>query len=179
VNKEGNLSPSVFRNIVFVGLAVKEYEYVKKFIKDYESLLRGDTGKDMVEISYAMLYYETRDFDAAMSHLSSIVYSHPALRLDAKHLYSKIYYDSGDFISLDSLVDAYKHYLKNDKQILRKTAEFHNVYLKYLGKLARIKSSQTGDETISLKKQIDDNLNMDFRHKMWLRSKIDELLESA
>lgn len=166
-----------FRNFVMIGLAAKEYKYVENFIFENGNKLQGAQSKDVLEICYAMLHFEKKEYETALNYLSKMDYSYPALRLGMKHLYIKIYYEINDHSSFFPLADAYKHYLKNDKTIPSRVRQLHTNFLNYTGRLAKVKFSSEHNGSFILEKEIKSDDNLDFRHKLWLLEKASELNE--
>jgi hypothetical protein len=72
-------------------------------------------------------------------------------------------------------MDTYKHYLKNESIITDLIKEYHSNFLNNLGLLFKMKISGNLDNLFNFKKELKENINMDFRHKLWLAEKAEEL----
>jgi hypothetical protein len=164
-----------FRNFITIGLAAKENEYIERFINEYGSRIAGEGKADLLELSYAMLNYEKKQYDKALECISRISNAIPLFRLATKNVLLKIYYDTNQYDSFFSLIDAYKHYLKNDKIVPDHIKNAHLLLLNYSGRLAKIKSTGNSDGLYLLKSEIKENAKMDFRHRFWLIEKSNEL----
>jgi len=174
-SKDGEIGLIFFRNFVLIGLAAKEYDYIEKFISGYGKEIKGEHSEDLIGICYAMLYFEKKEYTRALDYLSKVNQTYPAFRLGIKHLYAKIYYEISEYAAFFSMVDTYKHFLKNDKTIPQRIGELHSNFLNYTGRLAKIKSSAEHNGLFVLKKEIQSDMNLDFRHKLWLMEKAEEL----
>ena len=164
-----------FRNFVTIGLAAKENDYIERFINEYGDKIKGAVKNEVLELSYAMLYYEKKEFDKALECLSRISNAIPLFRLATKYILLKIYYDTGQYESFFSLIDTYRHYLKNDKIIPEHTVEAHTILLNYASRLTKLKSAGNEEDLFILKKEINENMSLDFRHRFWLLEKATEL----
>ncbi len=164
-----------FRNFVTIGLAAKEYDYIEKFLAEYGDRIKTDNKNDLLELSYSMLNYEKKEYEKALECLSKVSNSIPLFRLSTKYILLKIYYDTNQYDSFFSLIDTYRHYLKNDKIIPNHTREVHTLLLVYAGRLAKIKVSGDYGNSLILKKEIKNDMKLDFRHKLWLTEKAAEL----
>jgi hypothetical protein len=164
-----------FRNFVTIGLAAKEYDYIEKFISEYGKEIPDDMKNDLLELSYAMLNYEKKNYDKAIENISKISNMVPLFRLSTKFLQTKIYYDTNQFDTFFALIDTYKHYLKYEKIIPKRTKELHSAFLNYVSKLAKMKSSGVNDDLFELRKELNENKKIDFRHRLWLIEKAGEL----
>ena len=174
-SRDADMGLIFFRNFVVIGLAAEEYDYVEKFISEYGRDIKGNMRDDTLELSYAMLYYEKKEYSKALECLNKVSGVFPLFKLSTKHILIKIYYETNQYDSFFSLMDTYKHYLKNEKIITDLIRGYHINFLNYLGILVKIKSSGTHDNLFPLKKEIKQNVNMDFRHQLWLIEKAEEL----
>jgi hypothetical protein len=168
-----------FRNFIVIGLMAKEYDYVENFISEYGREITGEMRDETLELSYAMLHYERKQYSKALEHLNRVSTAFPLFKLSTKYILIKIYYETDQYDSFFSLMDAYRHYLKNEKIITELIRGYHTNFLNYLSVLVKIKSSGTSDDLYTIKKEIKENMNMDFRHKLWLLEKAGELEKSA
>ena len=174
-SKTNEIGLIFFRNIVAIGLAAKEIDYVERFIIEYANGIKGDFKEDLLELCYAMLYYEKKEYVKALECLSKVSNTFQLFKLATKHTLIKIYYETNHNDSLFSLLDTYKHYLKNEKIITDLIKSYHTNFLNYLNILVRMRSTRKLDDLPALKKEIKENMNMDFRHKLWLIEKAEEL----
>jgi tetratricopeptide (TPR) repeat protein len=174
-SKDADIGLIFFRNFVIIGLAAKKYDYVEKFINDYGNEIKGEMKDDTLALSYAMLYYEKKEYDKSLDCLNKVSSSFGLFKLSTKHILIKIYYETEQYDSFFSLLDTYKHYLKNEKIISSLIRAYHTNFLNYLTILIRIKSSGLTDDLLQIKNEIKHNENMDYRHKLWLIEKAEEL----
>jgi len=172
-----NIGLIFFRNFVTIGLAAKEYKYVENFISQYGDGISGEMKSDLLELSHAMLDYEKRDYDKALERISRVSNLFPLFRLSTKFILAKIYYDTNQYDSFLSLIDTYRHYLKNDKIIPAHTRDAHTLFINYTSRLAKFKSSGNNEGLYELKKEINKDRKLDFRHKLWINEKAEELEE--
>jgi hypothetical protein len=122
-----------------------------------------------------MLYYEKKEYDKSLDCLNKVSSSFGLFKLSTKHILIKIYYETEQYDSFFSLLYTYKHYLKNEKIISSLIRAYHTNFLNYLTILIRIKSSGLTDDLLQIKNEIKHNENMDYRHKLWLIEKAEEL----
>lgn len=173
--KSSGMGLMFFRNFVSIGLAAKQYDYIENFIAQYGPQVKDKLKDDLLELSNAMLHFEKKEYDEALEHLNKVTNEFPLFRLSTKYLLVKIYYETNQFEAFYSLADTYRHYLKNEKIISDLIRKYHSNFLHYLVTLSKIKSSGTYDDVYLLKKDIKENEDMDFRHKLWLLEKTGEL----
>jgi hypothetical protein len=172
---EDSINLYFFRNYVIYGIANKEYDEVEKFISQYGSKIKEDTRHDMVCISNAWLQFERKKFDLALEYLSTVSYTFPKFKLDVKNTCIKIYYETNKYEAFFSLIDTYKHYLKNDRIITDINRERITNFLNYAGRLVKMKTSGLLDGLNTLKNEITENMKLPLLHKPWLLEKADEL----
>ncbi|MCI0448772.1 MAG: hypothetical protein L0Y79_03170 [Chlorobi bacterium] len=172
---EAGMGLIFFRNFIVIGLIAKEHDYIENFISTHGKEIKGEMRDDTLELSNAMLYLEKKEYNKSLEHLNKVSSAFPLFKLSTKFILIKIYYETNQYDSFFSLMDTYRHYLKNEKIITELIRGYHTNFLNYLGMLVKIKSSGSPDNLYIIKKEIKENMNMDFRHKLWLLEKADEL----
>lgn len=132
--KEGTLSIFAYRNIIAMGLIVKEYEWVETFLYTYKSALDIKQRESIFKFNLARLEYTRKNYDKAIELLSQANYKDLLLSLSAKAMALKIYYELGEFRLLDSHLHSMKAYLVRKKVIGYHRTNYLNL-IRYTQKL--------------------------------------------
>ena len=166
----------IYRNIVLSSITLRELKWLEHFIKSYTDCLQPEYREDLRNISYANLYYIQKEYEKALSWASKINNEFFLFKFDLKNMLLIIYYELDYFESAFSMVDSYKHYLSNSKEITPFYKVPLNNFLKLYFDLLKIKSRQ-GKETASfVKNKIKKESQL--ISKNWLLEKADQLISS-
>jgi len=169
----GALSPWTFRNIVFAGLRLRDFDWVEHFINDYQHHIDMAYRENAVSFNLASLYFYQRKYGEVINLFQSIEYEDPSYNRNSKILLLLTYYELEEFDSLTSLLSSFDLYLRRNKSIPenRKTPYFN--LIKFLRSLVRISNTdEPGLQKLRKKVEATESIV----NKEWLLEKIDELL---
>lgn len=111
------LSPWTYKNIVGVALRLKEFIWVEKFIKDYNSLLAEEFRENAYNYNLAELYYYKKDYDKAINHLNKVAFSDVYYSFDTKKMLMKVYVEQNEIEALLSLIASFKIFIKRNQAV--------------------------------------------------------------
>lgn len=115
--EKGELSRFTFRNVVGMGLRIKAFDWVERFIADYGGRIALPHRESMVSFNRARLEYSRHRYTEAMQLLQKADYEDLLLHLAAKTLLLKIYYEADEWRLLDALLDSMSMLLRRKKVI--------------------------------------------------------------
>jgi hypothetical protein len=132
-----NLPFDVYRNVLLNCITTKKLKEMEEFIKVYSEKLLPKHMDSIVNYSYALLYFEKKQFNKAMTCLNKIKFDQFVLKIDMKNLQLKLAYELEHFESVVSMIDSYKHFLKNNTLLSVTRKVMHNNFLNYVSKLVQ------------------------------------------
>lgn len=138
---EGELLPWHFKNIVRLGLRSLRFAWTETFIREKSVLLNNLYRADALHFSLADLYFYTKRYDDALTHLNQVAYSDVHYTMGSKEMLAKIYFEHGEYNALDSHIHAFRVFLRRNKQI---TNDTRNAYLHFLGFLEQMARAKPG-----------------------------------
>jgi hypothetical protein len=145
------LSAFAYKNIVTLGLNLKEYDWIEAFIRDYSQYLPKELRENYKHFNTAKLAFDKGNLTKAMDLLFQVEYDELLLNIDAKVILLKIYYQEGAHDALEALLDSFRMFLHRQKSLAYIKANYTNLIL-FIKKLL---ISSTNDEAIGkLKKEI-------------------------
>lgn len=162
--------PSQFRNIVKAGIALGDTKWVRKFVTDNAEKLEHSLRLSLKHYSLAKIDFASGEFDKALQHLSKVQTDNLVFKLDIRKLYAMIYYETGSYENLRSLLSAYYGLVakkgKKNEAILQR----HRSFIKYLRQLVNLKDSgaAAGEFETVLDLLRTDNVS----EKSWLMDKL-------
>ncbi len=168
------MSTAFYTSVVNVGCRLKQHDYVRSFIEKYKDELSPDSRDAIYNFSVALLETDLGQFEKALEFLSKVKTDHLYIKMDVRMLQCRLYYELNWDDSLESLLDAFKRTLANNKLIPDFRKLHYSNFLKYLGRLAAIRHKADELDLDVLRKQMLEGDN--FYHRPWMIGRI-EILE--
>jgi len=166
---------SEYKTILYSALRIKEFEWCEEFIEKFRNFHNPGNRDNIINYSKACLKFETGDFESSMNFLSGLNADNVMLQLDKNILHLLIYYELNYFDSAFSLVDSFRHFLKDNKILSKEVIDNHCNFMGYYKTILRLKQNTVNSLDFEyLKKEIFCHENV--RRKEWLLEKIDEIL---
>ncbi|HNM25487.1 MAG TPA: hypothetical protein PKL15_08665, partial [Saprospiraceae bacterium] len=170
--EENQVSEGVYKNIITASLGVGEFKWAENFIRDYSGYLPPAIRENAMSYNLSYLYFNQKEYSRVIELLRDVEYSDVSYALSAKVLLLRTYYELGEMIALDSLIDSFRIYLRRNKVISKRLKRESNNFLNFLKRLAVLEDKKiTG--TSALKKRIMENPSI--VSKKWLLEKVDEM----
>ena len=165
---QGELAHTDFKNIVTVGLRLKEFDWVENFIYQYKEKLNPEYQENVFAFSLASFFYETRQNSKAIKLLQTVKFTDVYYETSARILLLKLYYENEEWESAIYQVQAFSIFLKRNKSISVSNRNRHLNFLRYYKKLVQLREN----EAWLAKKDVKQRLNR-------LSSKIHEAKETV
>lgn len=117
LHEDGFISGKTFVNAVQIALKLHEFEWVERFIKDFQLFIEEKQRVSVVNFLLSRLHFERGEYDMAMQLMHGFEYDDLLWNLIAKIMLLKIYFEYRFFDALESHIDALRAYLQR-KEIL-------------------------------------------------------------
>ncbi len=147
------LSQFTYKNVVALGLGLKEFEWVESFIFKYKDVLDSKHKESIFTFNLAKLKQAQKKYSEAMSLLIQFNPEDLLLTLAAKTNLLKMYYELEEFDSLESLLQSMSTFL-NRKKVLGYHKKHYKNIIKFTKKMIKLPPYAT-KERIILKKEIE------------------------
>lgn len=135
--EKNQINRVTFHNVVSISLVLREYEWVRVFIQDYQQYLEEKHKQGFVDYSLARLHYEEKNYDQAMKLLvQEAHYDDIIINLSAKTILAKMYYELEEFDVLESLLESMRTYIQRKKVMGYHKNNYRNV-VRYTKKLLK------------------------------------------
>lgn len=171
INNE--ISPTTFRNIVFFALRVGEFDWAENFIFEYSKYIDEKYRANAVEFSLARLEFYRKDFNKVLDHLNKVTYEDVWYNLGSKSLLIFTYYELDETDALESLLQAFKMYIRREKSLTIDRKDTYLNLIKFTLNLMKL-TYKDKDKLTKLKTEITNTKGV--VSKPWLLEKIDILL---
>lgn len=163
-----------YRNINQFCISSKDYKWLEYFIEKYTECLQPELREDLKNLSYGYLYYSRKEFEKALVELSKINHEFFLFKTDLKNLMLILYYEMNYIEPAYSMVDSYKHFLSNTKEITAPYKKIFNNFLNLYFDLLKMKCGQSKEKASFIKNIILKENQLVSRS--WLLEKADELI---
>ena len=120
--KNGELLPWDYKNIVTLGLRLKEFEWIEGFIKNFNHKLPAKFQENALTYNLANLYFSQKRYDDVIRLLSTVEYKGLYYALDGRWLLLRTYYELQEMEAMESLVESFRIFLLRNK-LLSKTKQ--------------------------------------------------------
>lgn len=167
---EGKLGESTYRNIITVALRVKAFQWVEVFIRDYTERLPIQQQKNALDYNLAKVYFHQRQFDRVIGQLSLVEYSDMQYALGSRLLLLKTYFEMDELRSLDSLLDAFRIFLRRKSRLSKPVKDQYLHLLRLVKKLAFVQPFEK-EKLKQIQVQIEESNSIE---KNWLLEKAQE-----
>lgn len=159
-------------SIVIAGLRLNKISWVESFIEKYSPKLINEFRSDTVSLVYALTSFKKKDYSGSIKYLSGVNYQNSYYYLKSKETLMIIYYEQGEYVAMQSLMDSVRHYLKRRRDVLSIHYERYMMFLKYLSMLLKAVQNDKSNKVL-LKKELRKNINVIARE--WLIEKVNDL----
>lgn len=162
-----------FRDFVFIGIAVEDYDWVENFIQKYSKLLPPEIRDSEVKISYAKLDFKKGNYEKSLLNLKKFKSGHYLQYIDISLYKLCNYYELKEFEEAFLEIDKLNHYLRNNKSLPRSHYILNTNFIKFYKNLLKFQTDPGKFDTGMIKKELE---NVKFvSSKKWLAEKIEEL----
>ncbi len=115
--EQDEMSHFAYKNIVSLGIILKEYVWLDAFIPTYALKLKGSSKNNYRDYSLARLTFARGDFDQTMQLLIQADYDDIMLNIGAKVLLLKLYYQQAYWDALEALLESFRIFLNRKKEL--------------------------------------------------------------
>ncbi len=168
-NHVDELDERHYKNIITLGVRLKDYEGVESFILEYSPKLKKEHRENALTYNLAHLYFAKEEYNKVIGQLSRVEYKDIFYALGSKLMLLKTYYELDEFAALDSQIDTFRIYLRRNKLISGKMKTQYMNFLKYLKKMVSIPKFEKENFR---KLEEDIERTVEVNNKNWLKEKI-------
>jgi len=172
----GVLNPQYYKNIITVGLHLKKFDWVEQFIQDYTGKLPEENQENALNYNLAKVYFHKKDYDRVIEQLREVEYRDLIYALGGKQILLKTYYEQGEFLVLDSLIESFRIYLQRNRKISKEVRQQYLNVLRFVKKLSRI---MPGDKKAVRKIREQIEACEELADRKWIQEKVREVETSA
>ena len=173
--KPGKLSPWEFKNIVTVGLRLREFDWVKSFIELYVRYLDHSHQKNAEIYNMANWHFHRKEYTQTLRLFQQVEFTDLYYQLDTRAILLKTYYETGASDSFFYHASAFRTFLSRNRLVSAYQKKIYRNLIRFSARLMR----EAGDLTklAEVKKVITEVKQIaDYR---WLEEKVTEAVQLA
>jgi len=171
--QNGELAPWHFRNIVVVGLRLGEYDWIERFIHEYNIFVPESFRENAISFNLANLYFYQKKYNKVIELLQTVEYEDFSYNLNSKLTLLLTYYETDEIEALYSLMESFRAYLNRHKNFPEYRRRPYMNLIKYTKKLTKILPGEQ-DKLKKLTQEVEQVGN-NIANAKWLKEKIAEL----
>ncbi len=161
----GILSRFTYKNVVAAGINLKQFQWVENFIHENKNKLDLKWREDFFNICLAIMYYQIPDYKKAMALLQKAEFDDLFIRITARKMLLKIYYELKELDALESFLDSFHRYLTRHNKDLGYHQPLYVNFIKFIRKMLSIPSYDKLAR-LNLKKEVEQTNDVTEKH--WL-----------
>jgi hypothetical protein len=169
---DGVLSQWDFKNIVTIGLRLREAVFVEGFIHGYADRLPATHRANAVAYNTANLCFHRREYRQALAQLRHVDLDDVFYRLDARSILLKTYFEMDDHDALFYHASAFRTFLARNRTISDRQRKVYQNLIRFTLSLARCGTER--HRIRALQKRVADTPNV--ADLAWLEARIAEAL---
>lgn len=139
-SKNDHIAPELFRNMVFTGTSLKKYKWTENFVRNFIDKISPELKDNVLNHSLAHMYFHMDEFKKSLECLNKIRYDLFAYKADVKILTMRIFYELSDYEPAYSLLDSFKKFVANNKNVSVLFRKRYNSFIKHYGRLLKLAS---------------------------------------
>ncbi len=171
IYKNGQLLPWDYKNIVSLGLRLKEFDYIEAFIEGQNHFLPVDFQSNALTYNKANLHFYKKNYQQVIELLREVKYQDLYYELDCRWLLLKTYFELDEWDAMHSLLESFRLYLIRNKLLSKRNQRQYLNLVKFSKKLIRL--TLRDEKTVrKLRTQIIESKEV--AERKWLLEKIGE-----
>lgn len=162
-----------FTTVTETAINLGEFEWAQNFITKYKNNLHPEIRENTYNYAKALYDFAAGDYVNSLERLSIVKYNDVYHKLKCKCLTAMLYYELGYTVQLLSHIDAFNHFILNDKLLNKERKKIYSSFIKYLKKIdsLRLFYNKSALDKLRLKIESDKLVH----NKSWLLKKMDQI----
>ena len=165
------LSQFEFKNIVSIGIRLKENKWSRWFIDKYINYTRPEERSNVFKYNMAFWYFHSGEFKRAIKSVRDVEFTDVVYQLDSRVILLKSYYELDEQESFFYHASAFRLFILRNRHISDYQKKINRNLIRFLSAIVRAGTSKTKLDRLKMEIQKEKNV-ADIN---WLIEKIDAL----
>lgn len=162
-----------FRAIFLTGIRLKEYEWLKKFLRKYIKEVTPGHRENLFNLLSSYNKFFEKKFEESLDYLNKVKYDINLYKLDVRKIQLLNYYELNLLEPAISLIASFREFLNSNKELTEDERVKNLKMLNLYSKLIKLREDHNEFELMGLKAEIEKTANV--LYKDWFTEKIDEI----
>jgi len=171
IYNNGQLLPWDYKNIVSLGLRLKEFDFIEEFIDTQNKNLPVDFQSNAIIYNKANLHFYKKNYQQVIELLREVKYQDLYYELDCRWLLLKTYFELDEWEAMSSLLESFRLYLIRNKLLSKRNQRQYLNLVKFSTRLIRL---TLRDEKAIQKLRLKIIESKEVAERKWLLEKIGE-----
>ncbi|MEY4926887.1 MAG: hypothetical protein RI894_1323 [Bacteroidota bacterium] len=163
----GKLPAWDYKNIVTLGLRLKEYTWVERFLYDYNDRLPDNFKENALNYNLAKLNFSIGKFGKVIDLLQVVEYQDIFYTLDSKALLVKTYFELSEWSVIEAQLESFRVFLVREKTVSETTRQQFLNFCRFTKKIIQFPNKKKLNVLLTELEQTTEVAD-----RQWLRSKI-------
>lgn len=177
---DGYLLDGDYKNIGSTAITAGDYEWAEQFIENYQHYLLPKHRSSVYSLLMAYLWYAKKEYRKALGALHNVTFTNYTYYIAAKVTQLRVYYETEEGEVLHSLSDAFRNYIRRNKQLTNTHKSLYENFIIVLRRSYKLLENKPywSKEKVEREylKLIDNIENMHpLGSRSWLRERASEL----
>jgi hypothetical protein len=162
----------IYTNVLRLAVQCREFKWTENYIKEYSDKLPPEHKVNMMYYSLAYLSFAKGEFEKTLEYASKINFSTFQMKYYLRNLQLSSLYELAEFEGALNMIDAYKHFIRKEKNFSAKLKQSYMEFISYVNELIKVTLGENKTGIAELKQRISGSNSM---RKQWLLDKVNEL----
>jgi hypothetical protein len=164
-----------FKNMVVIAGRLNEFDWIRSFMAKNSDLLPDETKSITIDFCLGVLCFMEGDLKRAEPAFNRVLdnFEDVFFGLDARGYLLRIYYETGNMIGLESLIDSFRMFLKRSRDLSAERKVAYGEFIRFVRRLVR---TSPHDDLALRKLQDEIRLGAKVPVTGWLLEKVAQLL---
>jgi len=165
-----NIRLMFYRQVFMSAIQLKEYSWAENFVNEYSEKLPPDIKDNMKKFAEAHILFEKGEYNLSLSQLTKVDFEIFTLKYDLRNLMLRIYIELNYIEEALSLIDSYKRFITNNKNVSAYYRQITNNFLKYCKNIISLKNGKSRLTAAEIQSELENENAVNF--KPWLIEKL-------
>lgn len=176
ISPDGRLRDQLFVTYISYASNLLMAEKISGYIQKFGNCLHDKSRESLMRYAEANNCFASGDFDKSLQINSTIRPNLFPLKYYIKNLQIRLYYEIGDFDAFLLSIDAYRHFLSDNKELFKKHYKVQELFCSLIIRMFRLKLKYDNAEALKIQKIVHSEFGDD---KVWMARKIKEILKQG
>jgi len=162
-----------FRAVFLTGIRLKEFEWLKKFLKNYINEVTPEHRENLFNLLSSYNKFFEKKYEESLDYLNKVKYDINLYKMDVRKIQLLNYYELDLTEQAISLIASFREFLNSNRELTEDERIKNLKMLNLYSRLLKLKEDKNDFDLIELKSEIESSANV--LYKDWFVEKTEEI----